>query len=393
MIKKITIQSFFSFKQHSAPIVLNSGSNLLVGINGTGKSNFLKAVKLLHEAVVGIGLEKLLNMWGGVLNIMNFGAHDIDEVVLTYEFDENALLNNNDENGFKENPIYEIRIKKQGNSSYTLQEVLKTSEFIFLHSDKGQGNVFKDNSLTPLSGEYIKEQELVLRQLGDFMTFLPLFIIKEAIEEIAVYDFFDTTSESPIRQLSPYYSDKKLLPNGENLTFLLNYLNGNSTSAYDRIVNLLKNANSQFRELVFPQPTPGKTLLALKEHNLERAVPIEHISDGTLRFLLLLSIFYNPNRGKVICIDEPEIGLHPDMIRTLAEGIKHAANDGTQMLIATHSPLLLNAFELEDLLIFEKDNNNSTIVVKKTEADFEDWEGDFLVGQMWLNGQIGGTRW
>jgi len=225
------------------------------------------------------------------------------------------------------------------------------------------------------------------------MTFLPLFIIKEAIEEIAVYDFFDTTSESPIRQLSPYYSDKKLLPNGENLTFLLNYLNGNSTSAYDRIVNLLKNANSQFRELVFPQPTPGKTLLALKEHNLERAVPIEHISDGTLRFLLLLSIFYNPNRGKVICIDEPEIGLHPDMIRTLAEGIKHAANDGTQMLIATHSPLLLNAFELEDLLIFEKDNYNSTIVVKKTEADFEDWEGDFLVGQMWLNGQIGGTRW
>jgi predicted ATPase len=122
-------------------------------------------------------------------------------------------------------------------------------------------------------------------------------------------------------------------------------------------------------------------------------VPVEHISDGTLRFLLLLSIFYNPNRGKLICIDEPEIGLHPDMIRTIAEGIKYAAQNGTQMIIATHSPLLLNAFDLEDILIFEKDNNNFTIISRKSEEDCKDMEGELLVGQMWLNGQIGGVRW
>ena len=118
-----------------------------------------------------------------------------------------------------------------------------------------------------------------------------------------------------------------------------------------------------------------------------------HISDGTLRFLLLLSILYNPDRGTLVCLDEPEIGLHPDMINTIAEGIKYAAQTGTQMFIATHSPLLLNAFDLEDILIFEKDENNKSIVKTKSEEDFADWQGKFLAGQMWLRGQLGGTRW
>jgi len=75
-----------------------------------------------------------------------------------------------------------------------------------------------------------------------------------------------------------------------------------------------------------------------------------------------------------------------------AEMIKYAAKD-SQIIIATHSPLLLNQFELEDVLVFEKDENNSTIVKKVSENDFPNWEGDFLPGQMWLLGQIGGKRW
>jgi predicted ATPase len=145
--------------------------------------------------------------------------------------------------------------------------------------------------------------------------------------------------------------------------------------------------------MVFTTPTAGKTLLSLKEKNLERAITIEHISDGTLRFLLLMSIFYNPERGRIICLDEPEIGLHPDMINAVCKGIQYAAQHGTQVIVATHSPLLMNGFVLEDLLVFEKDQQNNTIVAAKSEDEFEGWEGDFLVGQMWLRGQIGGTRW
>jgi predicted ATPase len=109
--------------------------------------------------------------------------------------------------------------------------------------------------------------------------------------------------------------------------------------------------------------------------------------------LLLLAILFNPNRGNLICIDEPEIGLHPDMINSVSEAIKLAARDGTQLLIATHSPLLLNAFELDEVLVFEKDANNQTKVSVKSEEDFEEWNENFLVGQLWVQGLIGGKRW
>lgn len=97
----------------------------------------------------------------------------------------------------------------------------------------------------------------------------------------------------------------------------------------------------------------GLSYLSLLEENMQRAIGSLHISDGTLRFLLLECIFYNTQRGNLVGIDEPERGLHPDMIRSVAEMVKMAARQ-TQIIAATHSPYLLNQFELEDILVFEK---------------------------------------
>jgi predicted ATPase len=81
------------------------------------------------------------------------------------------------------------------------------------------------------------------------------------------------------------------------------------------------------------------------------------------------------------------------MINTIAGSIKMAARNNSQFIIATHSPMLLKCFDIDDILVFEKDEHNKTIVTKKTEADFEDWSDDFLLGQLWLSGKIGGKRW
>ena len=114
----------------------------------------------------------------------------------------------------------------------------------------------------------------------------------------------------------------------------------------------------------------------LREEHLARSVSIEHVSDGTLRYLLLLSILYNPKRGSLVCIDEPETGLHPDMINTVADAIKHASKK-TQLIIATHSPLLLNSFDLEDILVFEKNTRNETEVTGKNPDDLTDGSKTF----------------
>ena len=117
-----------------------------------------------------------------------------------------------------------------------------------------------------------------------------------------------------------------------------------------------------------------------------------HISDGTLKYMLLLAIFHNPDRGALVYIDEPESCLHPDMIRSVAKMMKSAAKT-SQIIVATHSALLLNAFELDDILVFEKNDRNESQIKRYSEGDFEDYEGEILPGQLWLNGEIGGKRW
>ena len=404
MIKSIELEYFFSFGK-TQTIILNPDTNILIGINGSGKSNFIKIIQLLYEGVVGKdGLETLINKkWSGFSGLVNNSEENIETVKISYEFDKNVVKSvlNGKGHHFSENPIYEIKIHKLGTTNYYFSENIYTkstqadniSPFTYLNVSHGRGIIStRQEQKIKLKQATFKENELVLRQISEPDRFFPLFTLQKAIEQIAVYNAFDTSPNSTIRQLSPYYSEQKLLPNGENLTYLLNYLNTHHTFQYDKINELLNKINRNFKSLAF-QTIGSKTLLALKEKNLHRAINAEHISDGTLRFLLLLSIFYNPNRGKIICIDEPETGLHPDMIQTVCEGIRYASQNGTQMIVATHSPLLLNAFDLEDLKIFEKDDKNSTFVSNKTEENFPEWEGEFLVGQMWLRGQIGGVRW
>lgn len=405
MIDKITVRSFFSFGKQQT-IELNPDTNILVGINGSGKSNFIKAIQLLYEGIAGKeGLKNLINKkWGGFSTIVYCGGEEAaSKVTLTYHFNKEKIRTVLGGGGhqFANDPIYEIGLDKVGLFNYEVSEKIYNegvkkdlSPFIYLDVANGKGIISKkDKATIGIKQAIFDENELVLKQISEPENFYPLFTLKKAIEEIVVYSYFDTTPDSKIRQLSPYYTELRLLPTGENLTHLLSYLNGNQTKSYDQIILSLKKINPLFRELVFSQPTSSKTLLALKEQNLNRAITVEHISDGTLRFLILMAILYNPDRGKLVCLDEPETGLHPDMIQTIGEGIKYAANNGTQMIVASHSPLLLNGFDLEDLKIFEKETDNQTIVSTKSEDDFKDWDGGFLVGQMWLRGEIGGLRW
>lgn len=407
MIKSIKLENFFSFGI-SDPIELNKNTNILLGINGSGKSNFLKGVRFLYECIAGSGLEKIfLKDWSGFSSVANFSETQDESIKISFEFDKNVInkvINN--KYRFPKDPIYEIVIHKSGATSYYLEETLfckpNTGErepFLFLQMKNGRGLIStRENRVVgiqhyPREGFDIlfKEQELVLRQISDPDRFLPLYALKIAIESISVYDYFDTTLKSPIRTPINYGTDTKLLPSGENLVQILHRIKNNHSLHYEKIEELLKNVNSNFKDINF-DVVGSKFIIALREKSLAKTVGVEHISDGTLRFLLLLAILYNPDRGCLICLDEPEIGLHPDMINMVAESIKQASLN-SQIIIATHSPLLLNSFNLEDCLIFEKNSKNESIITRKTEEDFPDWNDNFLVGQLWLSGKIGAKRW
>ena len=196
---------------------------------------------------------------------------------------------------------------------------------------------------------------------------------------------------SRLRRPADFSTSTRLKKNGENLTQMLNELKLNHSFDFEKLEEAFRNVSPSYREIVISN-LYGQSYLSLREKNLKKTIGALHISDGSLRYLLLECIFYNPNRGWLVAIDEPERGLHPDMIKSVGEMLKLAAKD-CQIIIATHSPHLLNQFELEDVIVFEKDEENKTVVKKLSEDDFEEWEGDFLPGQMWLRGLIGGKRW
>jgi predicted ATPase len=401
MIKKIIIQDFFSFKGKNE-IELNSDINILLGINGSGKTSFLNAFRLLYEGISGIGFETLFqNQWGGFHQVANVNKKEAEFIKLTYVFDHETLKKINTSSPFESDVYYNISIYPSG-TSYYIKELLytekkgkRTDNFTYLDFVNGNGKLsiryesegikFEDYRDGEVSG-----QELVLRQITDPLRYLPSYTLKKAIDNMSIYGHFDTNSSSPLRLPTNEFVSSKLRKSGDNLASLLNYLKNNRTLIYDKIEKNLSKINPAYKSIEFSL-YGSQIYLSLKEKDLDKTIGALHLSDGTLGYLLLMTIFCNPNRGFLVGVDEPECGLHPDMIKSICDMMKESSE--SQIIVATHSPLLLNHFDLEDILVFEKDEQNETVVKRLNEDDFPDWEGDFLPGQMWLRGQIGGKRW
>lgn len=418
MIKSISIENFFSVREVQK-ITLNSGVNLLLGINGSGKSNFIKAFYLLSESIKNKDrFSKIFDSWGGFPSIINFSSSPLKYIKLVFEFDKEYLGKLFDSQGFlfPNNPIYEITIHALGNGSayYISEKVYNEGKagqnpFVYLDMQNGKGFISerKDGKsrliwketeeVKPVKyeqkGETFKEQELVLGQVAaDTKRFFPLYTLKEAIESIDVYTYFDTTLESKARQWNKSSSDTQLKTDLINLSSTIQRISAKYPLYYEKIQEAITKVNPFFKSISLDYLGENFRIILTEKH-LSKTVSLESISDGTLRFLILLSILYNPEAGGLICLDEPDLGLHPDMIQILAEVLREAVKDGKQLICSTHSPFLLNMFELDDIWIFEKGVDNQTIIKSKSEDEFSTWAGEFLPGKLWLSGLIGGRRW
>lgn len=185
MLKEIVIKNFFSFKGENH-IGLNPGINLLMGINGSGKTSFLNAIRLLHEGVCGKGFENLFQLeWGGFGEVVNAnGPVQPKSIELTFIFDHSALKNIIEKSKFKENIHYRITICPMGSTGYRLEEKMYTydnengtEKFVFLDFRHGKGSLSvydKGGCHTENFSGDTSEQELALRQISDPRRFSPM---------------------------------------------------------------------------------------------------------------------------------------------------------------------------------------------------------------------------
>jgi len=367
MIKSITLKNFFSFEEQT--VRLNPKVNLLVGINGSGKSNFIKAFELLRFGINEGSVKSLINgKWKGIGKVKNFSAIDKEPIILEL-LTENVLADNNDKK-----ILYRIKINDSNHAEENLSIIDGEHQLkIGNHNPKDEGLLLE--GLWTLKSTEIKE-------------------FKHVIKEVLVYEDIDLEKAITYNDISDEENYNKLRPTFDNLSGLLHKMSTdeNTKEIFNEIQNKINDINVNLNDIEFRVNGHNQLRIQVKDIRKNLMLDLNSISDGTLKFIVLMSIFYNPNRGNIICIEEPENNLHPDMINTIAKGIKHASQT-SQMIVSTHSPFLLNAFELEDILVFENDEKNNTIVKELSQDNFGEWAEDYTVGSLWLNGLIGGKRW
>ena len=159
---------------------------------------------------------------------------------------------------------------------------------------------------------------------------------------------------------------------------------------WDEVLELLHTANHEFEKLTVPAGGgDGRVHLRWFEHPFEKqGMSANLLSDGTLKLLCLIAIRKSPDPPPLICIDERELGLHPNWIELVVELLQDAA-ERTQVIVATHSPQLVAKLDTDQVIVTEKEDGE-THMERLSASELEKWLRDFNLGELWLSGHIGG---
>ena len=233
--------------------------------------------------------------------------------------------------------------------------------------------------------------ESILAHLQSFFDYPEITTLSQRYKDMQIYGTWHFGRDALLRRSQPADGrGERLEEDHLNLGLVLNHM-GRSPQAKQSIIDGLRELYHGFTnyEVIV---NGGSVQLFFTEEG-KRSIPATRLSDGTLRYLCLLAILYNPHPHPVVCIEEPELGLHPDIVAGLAKHLR-AASERTQLIVTTHSDILIDALSdsPEAIVVFEK-HNGATLMNRLDADELSVWLKDYSLGQLWTSGQLGGARW
>jgi predicted ATPase len=396
MFDYIKIEGFRSFKKVELEMPRLA---VLIGPNGGGKSNFVDLLMLMAEAGDG----KLANgvfSRGGFRDIA-FGFDVSQEVRVALRLKEaldRSKLGKEPGDG-KLDITFKMAARNYGSAAQVIEELVRQE------SDKGaplpvdvlsrgpEGAVFRvpgaSGALTDQRRE-VPPTELVITQVRDPNRYPAAAAVLNELGGWTFYRDIDVGPKSLVRLPALVRPDVKLSDDGSNLSSVLYSIQQGHPELWSEILEDLHTAYPDFVKLTVPAGGgDGKIQLRWFERPYEKeGMSANLLSDGTLKLLCLMAILKTPDPPSLICIDQPELGLHPDWIKLVAELLQDAATR-TQVIAATHSPQIVAKLDPEQVIVTEKVEGETHLRQLKT-RDLENWLKDFSLGELWLSGEIGG---
>ena len=241
-----------------------------------------------------------------------------------------------------------------------------------------------------LKSEEIDLEKSVISQRKDPDQYPEITYIGNAFSQIKLYREWSTG-----RYTMPRLPQKADLPNKylqedySNLGLVLNRMKRDN-QVKQHIIRVLNSLNPGVSDFDV-QIEGGTVQVFLTENGF--SIPATRLSDGTLRFLCLAAILLNIDLPPLICIEEPEIGLHPDVIGEIAEMLKIAA-ERSQVIVTTHSDKLVDALsDTPDSVIVSENRDGNSVMNRLDGESLSSWLEKYSLGKLWMSGEIGGTRW
>ena len=400
-IREIKLRDFLSYGDEGVALSLEP-LNVLIGPNASGKSNLIEAVSLLQSAPGD--LKSPMTEGGGGINEWLWKGDDgrakslCIEVVVDYPKGIMPLR-------------YRLELGAREQRLHLVDEALENEEptdeseqdvYFFYRYQNGNPvlNVRSVREETPGTGrgrerrglehEEISSDQSVLSQKKDFDQYPEITYVAQQFKAMRLYRNWNLGRYTkPRLPQSADLPGDYLMEDASNLGLVLNNLE-HTPGFKAQLLERLR----EFYPLVEDVSTKiqgGTVQVYLHERGLGYPVPATRLSDGTLRYLCLITILCHPSPPPLVCIEEPELDLHPDILAEVADMLQQAS-DRTQVILTTHSDVLVSHLTdtPEAVVVCERDERG-TQLSRLERAPLETWIDKYALGELWLMGEVGGT--
>lgn len=400
-IHRLKVSGLLSFGPQGIDLPMEP-LNVLIGPNGAGKSNLLEVLALLRAAPRELAIP--IKRGGGIWEWLWKGDESPHKATIEATVDApkkdsplRHVLEFTDHGGHFEvideriecaEPEFSYRLH-QGSHTFGIHTELK-EERTSSRPILSDAVTIKEESLglaTYRTRE--KPEESVLSQVRDAQTYPALHCLQEQYERIRLYRNWSFGPAAELRRDQSTHDRSDFLnEGGANLALVLSHFRGEHkrklVAALQELFDGIVDVNC---------PVTGGTVSLFLEERGGREIPASRLSDGTLRYLCLLAVLLHPAPPSLVAIEEPELGLHPDLLPTLSDLLVQAS-ERSQLIVTTHSDVLVDALtdKPESIVVCEK-YAGQTSMGRLDKDELAKWLAEYSLGNLWTSGQLGGNRW